>query len=133
MERTYCANNYSELSERFYNRLSKEGSKYTIDEAIKELGIFVQGYKKNEKFHNYWVNFKPFKNPKPGPQSFANGIHKSEVEHPEKSLYIKGMETQKKQFIALENAIIKFISNLPEKEQNKIIKKINTRKSKINF
>ena len=43
------------------------------------------------------------------------------------------METQKKQFIALENAIIKFISNLPEKEQNKIIKKINTRKSKMNF
>ena len=64
--------------------------------------------------------------------SFYN-IHKSEVEHPEKSLYIKGMETQKKQFIALENAIIKFISNLPEKEQNKIIKKINTRKSKMNF
>ena len=48
MERTYCTSNYSELSERFYNRLSMEGSKYTIDEAIKELGIFVQGYKKNE-------------------------------------------------------------------------------------
>ena len=133
MERTYCTNDYSKLSENFYNNLSKEGSKYTIDEAIKELGLFVQGYKKNEKHHNYWINFKPFENPKPGPQSLANNIHEHEVVQPEKSIYVKGMETQKKQFIALENAIIKFISNLSEKERNKIIKKINTRKSKMNF
>ena len=133
MRRTYCTNDYEKLSESFYNSLSKEGSKYTIDEAIKELGIFVQGYKKYEKSHNYWINFRPFENPKPGPQLWANGVHHQEVEFPERSIYLKGMETQKKQFIALENAIIKFISVLPEKEQNKIIKKINTRKSKINF
>ena len=133
MTRTYFTKDYEKLSESFFNRLSTENSKYTIDEAIKELGIFVQGYKKYEKSHNYWVNFKPFENPKPGPQFWANGIHKQEVEHPEKSIYIDGMNTQKKQFIALEKAIIKFISNLSEKEQNKIIKKINTRKSKINF
>lgn len=64
---------------------------------------------------------------------FANAIHFGEVEHPEKSIYLEGMNTQKLQFEALERAIIKFIANLFEKKQNKIIKKINTRKAKMNF
>jgi len=133
MVRTYCTKNYSELSEMFFKQLSKEGTSYTIEEAIGELGIFVQGYKKDEKQLNYWLNFKPFENPKNGPQSFANSIHFGEVEHPEQSIYRSGMKTQQLQFEALEKAIIKFIATLPEKEQNKIIKKINTRKDKMNF
>ena len=133
MERTYCTKDYNSLSERFFNHLSKENSKYTIEEAIKELGVFVQGYKKNEKYYNYWVNFKPFENPKDTPQRWANSIHFSTIERPEESIYTKGMKTQQLQFEALEKAILRFISNLSEKEQNKIIKKINTRKAKINF
>ena len=133
MERTYCTKDYNSLSERFFNHLSKENSKYTIEEAIKELGVFVQGYKKNEKQHNYWVNFKPFENPKDAPQRWANSIHFATIERPEESIYTKGMKTQKLQFEALEKAILRFISNLSEKDQNKIIKKINTRKAKINF
>ena len=133
MERTYCTNDYNSLSEMFFNQLSKENSKYTIEEAIKELGIFVQGYKKNEKQHNYWVNFKPFDNPKDTPQAWANSIHFASIEKPEESIYVKGMKTQQLQFEALEKAILRFISNLSEKEQNKIIKKINTRKVKMNF
>lgn len=132
MERTYCTKDYQNLSEIFFKQLSK-GDNYTIDEAIKELGIFVQGYKKNEKKHNYWVNFKPFDNPKDTPQCWANSIHFASVEKPEESIYVKGMKTQKLQFEALEKAIIRFIFNLPEKEQNKIVKKINTRKVKMNF
>ena len=133
MERTYCTKDYNLLSEKFFNQLSKENSKYTIEEAIKELGVFVQGYKKNEKEHNYWVNFKPFENPKDAPQRWANSIYFATIERPEESLYVKGMKTQQLQFEALEKAILRFISNLSEKEQNKIIKKINTRKSKMNF
>ena len=133
MERTYCTKDYNLLSETFFNHLSKENSKYTIEEAIKELGVFVQGYKKNEKQHNYWVNFKPFENPKDAPQRWANAIHFAIIERPEESLYVKGMKTQQLQFEALEKAILRFISNLSEKEQNKIIKKINTRKAKMNF
>ena len=133
MERTYCTKDYNSLSERFFNHLSKENSKYTIEEAIKELGVFVQGYKKNEKYYNYWVNFKPFENPKDAPQRLANSIHFATIERPEESIYTKGMKTQQLQFEALEKAILRFISNLSEKEQNKIIKKINTRKVKMNF
>ena len=133
MERTYCTKDYNLLSETFFNKLSKENSKYTIEEAIKELGVFVQGYKKNEKYYNYWVNFKPFENPKDAPQRWANSIHFAAIERPEESIYTKGMKTQQLQFEALEKAILRFISNLSEKEQNKIIKKINTRKAKINF
>ena len=133
MERTYCTKDYNLLSETFFNHLSKENSKYTIEEAIKELGVFVQGYKKNEKYYNYWVNFKPFENPKDAPQRLANSIHFATIERPEESIYTKGMKTQQLQFEALEKAILRFISNLSEKEQNKIIKKINTRKAKINF
>ena len=133
MERTYCTKDYEKLSEMFFNDLSKENSNYTIDEAIKELGIFVQGYKKNEKQHNYWVNFKPFENPKDTPQCWANSIHYAEIEKPEESIYVKGMNTQKLQFTALENAIISFMknSNMTDKEKTKVIKKIETRKSKI--
>ena len=61
MERTYCTKDYNKLSEKFFNQLSSESSKYDIDKAIKELGIFVKGYQKNEKHHNYWVNFKLLK------------------------------------------------------------------------
>ena len=135
MRHTYCTNDYNKLSETFYMRLcgtSDYKTTYTIDDAIKELGDFVSGYKKYEKDRNYWLNFKPFENAK-GPKAFANAIHYGEVEHPEKSIYIEGMNTQKNQFIALEKALIRFIATLSEKEQAKIIKKINTRKAKINF
>ena len=114
MERTYCTKDYNSLSERFFNHLSKENSKYTIEEAIKELGVFVQGYKKNEKYYNYWVNFKPFENPKDAPQRWANSIHFATIERPEESIYTKGMKTQQLQFEALEKAILRFISNLSE-------------------
>lgn len=133
MVRTYCTKDYDNLSEIFFNWLSKENTTFTIEKAITELDIYVKGYKKNEKQHNYWVNFKPFDNPKDTPQAWANAIHNAEINKPEESIYIKGMEKQKKQFEALEKAIIKFIVNFPEKEQNKIIKKINTRKAKINL
>lgn len=133
MVRTYCTKDYNNLSEIFFNWLSKENSTFTIEKAIAELDIYVKGYKKNEKQHNYWVNFKPFDNPKDTPQAWANSIHYASIEKPEESIYVKGMETQKKQFEALVKAIIKFIANFPEKEQNKIIKKINTRKAKINL
>lgn len=132
MERTYCTRDYQGLSEIFFKQLSKGGN-YTIDEAIKELGIFVQGYKRNEKQHNYWVNFKPFDNPKDTPQRWANSIHFASIEKPEESLYIKGMKTQKLQFEALEKAIYRYMDymGLINKDRNKIIKKIETRKNKI--
>jgi hypothetical protein len=132
MERTYCTKDYQNLSEIFFKQLSKCGN-YTIDEAIKELGIFVKGYKKNEKQHNYWVNFKPFDNPKDTPQCWANSIHFASIEKPEESLYVKGMKTQKLQFEALEKAIYRYMDymGLTDKDRNKIIKKIETRKNKI--
>jgi hypothetical protein len=132
MERTYCTKDYQGLSEIFFKQLSKGGN-YTIDEAIKELGIFVHGYKKNEKQHNYWVNFKPFDNPKDTPQRWANSIHFASIEKPEESLYVKGMKTQKLQFEALEKAIYRYMDymGLTDKDRNKIIKKIETRKNKI--
>lgn len=133
MERTYCTKDYNNLSDIFFNWLSKENSTFTIEKAIKELDIYVNGYKKYAKQHNYWVNFKPFENPKNTPQAFANSIHFAEIEKPEESIYVKGMKTQKLQFEALEKVILRFISGLSEKEQNKIIKKINTRKNKMNF
>ena len=97
------------------------------------LNNLLEILKKNEKYYNYWVNFKPFENPKDAPQRLANSIHFATIERPEESIYTKGMKTQQLQFEALEKAILRFISNLSEKEQNKIIKKINTRKAKINF
>lgn len=133
MERTYCTNDYNKLSEKFFNQLSSESSKYDIDEAIKELGVFVKGYQKNENHYNYWINFKPFENPKNVQQKYANVIHSASVKNPQDFVYVKGMKTQQLQFEALEKAILLFISNLSEKEQNKIIKKINTRKAKMNF
>lgn len=133
MTRTYCTKDYQGLSEILFNWLSKENTTFTIEKAIEELGIYVKGYKKYEKQHNYWVNFKPFDKPKDTPQAWANSIHFASIEKPEESIYVQGMKTQKLQFEALEKAILKFISNLSEKEQNKIIKKINNRKAKMNF
>ena len=60
-------------------------------------------------------------------------FHKMSVETPSNSVYVIGMETQKRQFEALENAIVRFISNMPEKDKNKILRKIKTRKNKIHF
>lgn len=133
MERTYCTNDYQKLSEIFFNDLTKENTKYTIEEAIKELSIFVQGYKRNVKQHNYWVNFKPFDNPKDTPQRWANAIHFASIEKPEESIYVKGMNTQQLQFEALEKAIYRYMDymGLTDKDRNKIIKKIETRKNKI--
>jgi hypothetical protein len=54
-------------------------------------------------------------------------------ECPNKNLYVKGMKTQKLQFEALEKAIYRYMDymGLTDKVRNKIIKKIETRKSKI--
>ena len=129
----YCTNDYNKLSEMFFEKLSKENTKYTIDEAIKELDKFVKGYEKNLNTHNKWVNLKPIANPKNNVESWVNAIHKMSVETPSNSVYVRGMETQKRQFEALENAIVRFISNMPEKDKNKILRKIKTRKNKIDF
>ena len=60
----YCTNDYNKLSEMFFEKLSKENTKYTIDEAIKELDKFVKGYEYNLNKHNKWANLKPIANPK---------------------------------------------------------------------
>ena len=134
MTRTYCTKDYNLLTETLFNWLTKENSKYTIDEDIKQLGIFVQGFKKYQKSHNYWVNFKPFDNPKDTPQAWANSIHFASIEKPEESIYVKGMNTQKLQFEATERAIYKYMDymKMTDKERNKIIRKIETRKNKLN-
>ena len=130
---SYCTNDYNKLSEMFFEKLSKENTKYTIDEAIKELDKFVKGYEYNLNKHNKWVNLKPIANPKNNVESWVNAIHKMSVETPSNSVYVIGMEKQKRQFEALENAIVRFISNMPEKDKNKILRKIKTRKNKIDF
>ena len=76
---------------------------------------------------------KPIANPKNNVESWVNAIHKMSVETPSNSVYVIGMEKQKRQFEALENAIVRFISNMPEKDKNKILRKIKTRKNKIDF
>ena len=62
MERTYCTKDYNLLSEKFFNQLSKENTKYTIEEALMDIGAFGQGYQTNESETNYWVNFKACEN-----------------------------------------------------------------------
>lgn len=136
MSRTYCTNDYESLSEVFFKRLvnNKLGKgSYTIKDAIDELTVFVNGFKKEEKQHNYWVSFKPFENPKNTPERWANSLHFASIEKPEESIYVRGMETQQKQFIAMEKAILRYLdtTSMNDKEKNKIIKKIETRKVKI--
>lgn len=136
MSRTYCTHDYESLSETFFKRLVNGQlgkSSYTIKDAIDELTVFVNGFKKEEKRHNYWVSFKPFDNPKNTPERWANSLHFSSIEKPEESIYVRGMETQQKQFIAMEKAILRYLdtTSMSDKEKNKIIKKIETRKVKI--
>ena len=136
MSRTYCTNDYNALSETFFKRLVNGQlgkSSYTLKDAIDELTVFVNGFKKEEKRHNYWVSFKPFSNPKDTPQRWANSLHEQAINNPEKSIYARGMETQQKQFIAMEKAILRYLDtiSMSDKEKNKIIKKIETRKVKI--
>ena len=130
MSRTYCTNDYESLSETFFKRLVNGQlgkSSYTIKDAIDELTVFVNGFKKEEKQHNYWVN------PKNTPERWANSLHFASIEKPEESIYVRGMETQQKQFIAMEKAILRYLdtTSMSDKEKNKIIKKIETRKVKI--
>ena len=136
MSRTYCTHDYESLSETFFKRLVNGQlgkSSYTIKDAIDELTVFVNGFKKEEKRHNYWVSFKPFDNPKNTPERWANSLHFSSIEKAEESIYVQGMETQQKQFIAMEKAILRYLdtTSMSDKEKNKIIKKIETRKVKI--
>ena len=136
MSRTYCTNDYESLSETFFKRLVNGQlgkSSYTIKDAIDELTVFVNGFKKEEKQHNYWVSFKPFENPKNTPERWANSLHFASIEKSEESIYVRGMETQQKQFIAMEKAILRYLdtTSMSDKEKNKIIKKIETRKVKI--
>jgi hypothetical protein len=70
-------------------------------------------------------------NPKNNKEAWYNVFWKQE--HSDDSLYAKGMKTQQNQFTAMEKAILMWLpeSEMTEKEQNKVLKKIETRKNKI--
>ena len=59
---TYCTNDYNKLSEMFFEKLSKENTKYTIDEAIdiaKQKSIDAINSKLNDK--EYIISSKNLK------------------------------------------------------------------------
>ena len=70
-------------------------------------------------------------NPKNNKEAWYNVFWKRE--HSNESLYAEGMKTQQNQFTAMEKAILMWLpeSGMTEKEQNKVLKKIETRKNKI--
>lgn len=128
---TYCTSDYEALSESFYNRFKREECNWTVDKAIKELSEFVKGFLKEKKKYDWWMSHPIIDNPKNSKEQWYNIFWKRE--HSDKSLYANGMEIQKNQFTAMERAISKWLqeSGMSEKETSKVIKKINTRRSKI--
>lgn len=134
MTSTYCTRDYEALSESFYKRFTGENKYHggwDVDKAIEELSIFVKGYLSEKKQYDWWMSHPYIENPKNNKEHWYNAFWKRE--HSEKSLYAEGMETQKKQFTAMEKAIIKWlpISEMSEKDQARVLRKVNTRKSKI--
>ena len=102
-----------------------------MDAAIKELDVFVRGFLSEKKEYDWWMSRSLIENPKNNKEAWHNVFWKRE--HSDKSLYANGMKIQQNQFIAMEKAIMMWLpeSNMTEKEQNKVIKKIQTRKNKI--
>lgn len=128
---TYCTRDYEALSESFYNRFKNEENPWTVDKAIEELSVFVKGFLKEKKMYDWWMSHPLIENPKNNKEQWYNVFWKQE--HSDNSLYAKGMEIQKNQFTAMEKAISKWLpeSGMSEKETSKVMKKINTRRSKI--
>jgi len=127
----WITNNPEERGNQYFKSLIE--GKRTIESVVKDLDEFVKGYKKSKKQHDYWINFKPFDNPKNFPERFANGIHKLEVENPEdRHTYADDMNIQKNQFNITKNALIKYLNTLnDEKLVRKTMKKIEIRSNKI--
>jgi hypothetical protein len=129
----YCTDNYEALQEAFFKRFTGENpyKGWDMDKAIEELSQFTRGYLKEKKRYDWWMSHQLIENPKNNKEAWYNAFWK--CEHSENSLYAKSMNQQKSQFIAMENAIIKWLplSGMTEKEQARVMKKVNTRKSKI--
>lgn len=133
MTSTYCTKDYDKLALSFYKRFTGE-TKYngwSMDAAIKELDVFVRGYLSEKKRYDWWMSRPIIENPKNNKEAWYNVFWKEE--HSENSMYAKGMKTQQNQFTAMEKAILMWLpeSGMTEKEQNKVLKKIQTRKNKI--
>ena len=133
MTSTYCTNDYEQLSLSFYKRFTGENKykNWDINAAIKELDVFVKGYLSEKKQYDWWMSHDLIENPKNNKELWYNAFWKRE--HSEDSMYAKGMKTQQNQFTAMENAILLWVpeSGMTEKEQNKVLKKIQTRKNKV--
>lgn len=133
MTSTYCAKDYDQLALSFYKRFTGENKykDWCMDAAIKELDIFVRGYLSEKKQYDWWMSRQMIENPKNNKEAWYNVFWKQE--HSDDSLYAKGMKTQQNQFTAMEKAILMWLpeSEMTEKEQNKVLKKIQTRKNKI--
>jgi hypothetical protein len=133
MTSTYCTNDYEQLALSFYKRFTGENkyNDWCMDAAIKELDVFVKGYLSEKKQYDWWMNAKFIENPKNNKEAWFNAFWKAE--HSENSLYAKGMKTQQNQFTAMEKAILMWLpeSGMTEKEQNKVLKKIQTHKNKV--
>ena len=133
MTSTYCIKDYEQLALSFYKRFTGENkyNGWNMNEAIKELDIFVRGYLSEKKRYDWWMSRPMIENPKNNKEAWYNVFWKQE--HSDDSLYAKGMKTQQNQFTAMEKAILMWLpeSCMTEKEQNKVLKKIETRKNKI--
>ena len=133
MTSTYCTKDYDQLALSFYKRFTGENkyNGWNMNEAIKELDVFVRGYLSEKKRYDWWMSRPMIENPKNNKEVWYNVFWKQE--HSDESLYAKGMKTQQNQFTAMEKAILMWLpeSDMTEKEQNKVLKKIQTRKNKI--
>lgn len=125
----YCIKTKQELKEYVAKKLNQYGN---IDTFMNDVDTAVKEFNKAKKSYNYWTNiFRPFDNPKNGPEAFANSVANSEKSP--NSLYKRTMEEALWQFEALTEAILEFATkNLDMKKFNAVERKVNTRRNRLN-
>lgn len=129
-----CIKDKESLKELVRNNLNKYGiTAKNIQSWISSMDQVVKEYNKYAKQRNYWVNiYKPFAEPKDGPQAFGNSIARDERENGENSFYSKSMAQALWQFEGIAEELLAVVKeNCSDKEIRSVERKIDTRRNRL--
>lgn len=119
---SYCAN----TEEAVYNGIKNN----SINSLLEDLKGLINNYNYSYKYNEYWLNVKPFENPKGNQQAFHNLIV-NDAQKTKSTIYGETMKQVKMQISVVVKVINEKVENLDDKTKRRVLKKIDTRVSKM--
>lgn len=102
----------------------------SFDNIFKDLVGIINTYNHAVESHNYWMNTKIFSSPKDNKQEFHNAIAKA-AQNSGDTIYSQSMKKAAFQIDVIKRYVENAAESLDDVTKRRVIKKLNTRLSKM--